>query len=259
MRIDEALSNENDLRTALEKIGGRSNTTIPLGQLVSDIRSDNLNSSVPVPGLTGLAGVLGHATLNEAESALRGNGTFDPDKQVFVSVSGEIQDYEFNAGLNSGRLEVITHVTTTPVPNNRPGRIIPRTTSYLWKIEVEDNGGGGFRVFQHSGNPNDPFPGTMPFTAEMLALIQTRGYQWKLWASGTDIEIVDVLIKRGASHQFTTLNNMPKYSRLFNEIADNCIDMMFISQPPAALPDNLDPPFYCLGRCANPFIVNTGD
>lgn len=259
MRIDEAISNESDMRTALEKIGDRSNTTTSLGQLIRDIRSDNVNQSVPVPGLTGLGGVLGHAMLNEAETALRGNDTFDPDKQIFVSVSGEIQDYEYNAGQNSGRLEVITHVTTTPVPNNRPGRTIPRTTSYLWTIEVVNNGGGGFRAYQHNGNPSDPFPGTMPFTAEMLALIQARGYQWKLWASGTDIKIVDVQIKRGASQQFTTLSNMPKYTRLFNEISDNCIDMMFIAQPPATLPDHLDPPFYCLGRCANPLIVNTGD
>jgi hypothetical protein len=33
--------------------------------------------------------------------------------------------------------------------------------------------------------------------------------------------------------------------------------MMFAGDPPSSLPAGAAPPFYCLGRCANPPIINT--
>ncbi len=57
-----ALSNEADLRMALEAYGnfpGAPN----LGNLISQIRSANGNPAGQVPGMTGLGGALGHASL----------------------------------------------------------------------------------------------------------------------------------------------------------------------------------------------------
>jgi hypothetical protein len=92
----------------------------------------------------------------------------------------------------------------------------------------------------------------------MKARIDARGYMYKLWATGTDIEIDEVARKAGNSPNFVTLpSSNPNYAKLYEEIDDNCIDMLFVAYPPATL-GSLGPPFYCLGRCQDPLIINTG-
>ena len=59
---------------------------------------------------------------------------------------------------------------------------------------------------------------------------------------------------------------MKKYQGLYDVDENSCIDMMFVrftrpdpSDPP--IPINMNeltaPPFYCLGRCEDPPIINT--
>jgi hypothetical protein len=208
--------------------------------------------------LTGLGGVLGRAFLDTAARAVDPSGNFDATQRVVVSVSGQITDYEFvedgNTGRGNGRIEAITYVTSTTVPHGS-GAIKTMTETYRWKVRVINN---GFRIVDWVNNPTDPFPGTLQFTPEMVNRINFLGMKYKLWAKGTDIKIDEVARKAGNSPNFIVLpKNNPEFAKLYAEIGDNCIDMMFVNRPPQAL-NGLAPPLYCLGRCASPLIVNTG-
>lgn len=252
-----ALSNETDLRMALEAYGNFSGMP-NLGNLIAQIRSANMTAD-PVPGMTGVGGALGHGFINAADRALQsGNGNFDTTQQVILEISGQIMDYEFvedgNTGQGNGRLEVITYVTSTKVPHGN-GPVITRTEAYRWKIRVINN---GFRIVPKGADPSDPFPETLQFTPEMVNRINFLGFMFKLWAEGTDIKIDEVARKAGSSPNFVVLpQSNPNFAKLYEEIDENCIDMLFVARPPQTL-EGLDPPLYCLGRCEGPLIVNTG-
>jgi hypothetical protein len=233
-----------------------------LDALIAAIEAANNSANDPVAGLTGLGGVHGRAFLDVAKSALLPNGQFDNAQQIVVSVFGQITDYEFNKSANNpmrgnGRLVVITYVTSTKVPLGN-GNNVPKTEAYRWHVRVEND---GFQVVpRDNANPTDPFPGTLAFTPAMLARINLLGFQYKLWAKGTDIKIDTVERKAGNSPNWTILpKTNPMYQRLYAEIDENCIDMMFVNEPPMILADGMKPPFYCLGRCESPLIVNTGE
>jgi hypothetical protein len=52
--------------------------------------------------------------------------------------------------------------------------------------------------------------------------------------------------------------NNPSYAHLFNPDAQACVDLFFeTSTPPTILPDTARPN-YCLGRCSDPPIANSG-
>ncbi len=253
-----ALSNETSLRRTLEEYGNFPGTP-NLGSLISRIRSANMNPAGQVPGMTGLGGALGHGIINAADDALnQSSGDFDTTQQVILAVSGQITDYAFvedgNTGRGNGKLEVITYVTSTKVPHGN-GPLITRTEAYKWKIRVINN---GFRIVPKGTDPNDPFPGTLQFTPEMVNRINFLGFMFKLWVKGTDIKIDEVARKAGSSSNFVVLpKSNPNFAKLYAEIGENCVDMMFVDRPPPAL-GGMQPPLYCLGRCQSPLIVNTG-
>jgi hypothetical protein len=261
LEANAALLNAANLQKTLDLYGSFPNPG-DLGDLISNIETANDSANDPVPGMTGLGGVHGRAFLDVAKMALNNNGMFDNARQVVVSVFGQITEYEFNKSASdptrgNGRLVVITYVTSTKVPLGN-GNNIPKTEAYRWHVRVENN---GFQIVPRSNvNPTDPFPGTLAFTPAMLARINLLGFQYKLWAKGTDIKIDNVEQKAGNSSNWITLpKTNPKYKRLYAEIDENCIDMMFVNEPPMTLTDGMKPPFYCLGRCASPLIVNTGE
>ncbi len=252
-----ALSDENDLRNTLELYGDFPGA-VSLGDLISQIRSANANPADQAPGTTGLGGALGYGFLDAAGAALTGSGNFNTARQVSLAISGQITDYEFvedgNTGRGNGRIEAITYLTWTTVPNGN-GRFTTRTEAYRWKIRVINN---GFSIVPKGTDPNGPFPGTLAFTPEMVSRIDALGFMFKLWAEGTDIKIDEVARKAGNSPNFTVLpESNPNYAKLYAEIDENCIDMLFVDRPPPTLGE-MEPPLYCLGRCQGPLIVNTG-
>ena len=254
---DIALANENNLRMTLDLYGDFPGAP-SLGALISEIRSANANPADQVPGMTGLGGALGHGFLDAAGAALTGSGNFNSAQQVSLAISGQITDYEFvedgNTGQGNGRIEAITYLTWTTVPDGN-GPMITRTEAYRWKIRVINN---GFRIVPKGTDPNDPFPGTLAFTPEMVSRIDILGFMFKLWAKGTDIKIDEVARKAGNSPNFTVLpESNPNHAKLYAEIGENCIDMLFVDEPPPTL-EGMGPPLYCLGRCQSPLIVNTG-
>ena len=117
----------------------------------------------------------------------------------------------------------------------------------------------GFSIVEKGSDPDNPFPGTLQFTPVMKARINDLGFMYKLWAKGTDIKIDEVAKKAGNSNNFVVLQAAaPVNAKLYFEIDENCIDMLFVDRPPATLEDGMQPPLYCLGRCESPMIINTG-
>ncbi|MDH3667697.1 MAG: hypothetical protein OEN23_12275 [Paracoccaceae bacterium] len=251
-----ALSNIGAIRKTLSEyssVAGHGS----LGHRIQHIRTANLDSAESVPGLTGLGGVLGHAFLDLTEQGLQGNN-FNGQARVVVSMSGQILDYEYDSSDGSGLIEAVTYISRSVVT---PGLGVPpaRVTAYKYKVEVDP---GGFTVVPHSNNRDDPFPGTLAFSPEMLDRVESLGFMYKLWANGTAIGVTDVWrddnFQWGSPANFTLLDpSDPEYARLYQTDADSCIDMMFVDQPPATYADLQGPPFYCLGRCADPLLINT--
>ncbi len=228
-----------------------------LGDRVQAIRQANLDPSKRVPGLTGLGGILGHAFLDLAEQGLQKDRNFDGGARVIVSLSGQILEYEFDESDGSGLIEAVTYITRSVVT---PGLGVPpsRTVAYKYRVEVDPK---GFTVVPHSGNRNDPFPGTIGFSPETLHRIESLGFRHKLWAKGTAIRVTDVWLDDtfswGSAPNFVRLSETdPRYARLYQTDSESCIDMMFVRKPPAML-GGMGPPFYCLGRCGSPLLINT--
>lgn len=265
-----ALSNTGTLRKAILAYGGITNPGGNLGSLINQVEAANLASGGNVPGLTGLGGIVGHGFLKLAKEATLGNGNYNHGARVVTSVSGQIIDYEFiqQPGLDvgEGMIEAITYVTHSLVT---PSGQVPQseTVAYKFKVSV---GSGGFTVIRHSGNDSNPFPipagssTSIGFLPETLTRIKSLGFQYKLWAAGTTIQVTEFAVDEDYDWNgppvFETINSShadwEKYRRLFETDDKSCIDMMFVDYPPRELND-LSPPFYCLGRCENPLLINT--
>lgn len=257
------LSNTGQLRQVLADFGGNTNPA-NLKSMIQQIRASNEISGIDIPGLTGLGGGYGHAFLDLAGDAILGNGHFNQGARVVVTISGQILDYEFNRTINNdtgnGRLEVVTYITRRVVPAGA-GMPSAKTDAYKWKIRVIDD---GFTVVhRNDADPDGPFPGTIPFSSEMKDRVNSLGFVRKLWAKGEKIVVDEVKFVKDYTPgtDWTSVPpldpGMTKYARLYESDANSCIDMMFAGEPPATMADLQGPPFYCLGRCAHPWIVNT--
>ncbi len=253
-----AIANTSLLKQALEDFKPERSPSSPvdpdLGELVEEIEAANESDTRKVPGLTGIGGVMGHAFLDAARDALL-SGNYDRQRRVEIALHGQIEDYSFNETDGSGSITSVTYIERTVIPSGS-GRPKTRTQAYKWEIEIE---AGGFTVVEKGTDPHAPFPGTMQFSDDMKRRIDSLGFQYKLWATGTKINVTKVSFKANANNpNWRELKKSnPKYAKLYARDANNCIDMLFVDRPPAAL-DGMGPPFYCLGRCANPLIVNTG-
>lgn len=225
-----------------------------------ELRTESEASS-GIPEFDGLGGVLNRAFFRAIKQTLNSNRQFDRTRRVLLIVHGRIVDYGFDEDAGSGNITSITYFTTVSVPintlNNR-GRIISRTDAVRWNVAVEPEdrpGYEGFTVVERSyADPEDPFPGTMKFDEAMLDRINDLGFMFKLWVEGRSINIRDIAEK---PHGTSTFVSLPHSDSRYRRSDANCIDMMFVAEPPPEL-GTLAPPFYCLGRCQNPHLVNTG-
>lgn len=267
--VDGAIANDvlrqsARLERALEKFGG-SDRPSKLNDRIGQIGDSNDIIDIPVPGLTGLGGIYGHAFLDAAErkqvrDIRRGNwGKFDNLTGVTISLSGQIIDYYYDKINNSGRIESITYVERTVVP---PGGGTPDTKTDAYRFTVMVNG-GFHEEEKKSANSSNVFPDFAAETGIQINSTKASGFNWKLWASGTSIAVTEVkLIKNySGGEDWSGVSPLPmdhpKYKRLYQTDSDSCVDMMFENEPPQILPDSAAPPFYCLGRCKNPMIINT--
>lgn len=153
-------------------------------------------------------------------------------------VRGKIRQYYFNDEEKGGYLEVDTIVETLQ------GGVVTETDTYFWAIAVRPP---TYQVIDHSGDRDDPFPGTLPLMEPKLTEIEMRKLDQKLWAKGPGIVIIAVE-RNGVL--------LPTTNYLYTSTAASCIDMMFWGYPPRSeLPIKQEA--FCLGRCQHPMVVNT--
>ncbi len=274
---DIALKNEAILQDVLEGYEAETLSGQPCsgnpGQLIACIKAAHNRPGDTVPGLSGFGGTNALEFLESAEMALDGNGNRARRRDVKVKMSGQIIDYRFDetspgSGIGSGVLQVITKIETAVNGIIPPGMSV----EYEWTITVENTPQlAGYKVVPRcdlQGVANcdvgvDPFPDTMDLGQDALdriicvqqpaACVQQR---YKLWAIGEAIRVDQIRVKRGAG-AWVSLPNAGINAKFYDRNDENCIDMMFANRPPATLA-GMGPPQYCLGRCANPLIVNTG-
>ncbi len=251
-----AIANQKLLRDTLLSYRVRDQGAPPnptLGQLITEIETANSDSSKQAPGMSGFAGVMGHAFLDAAKQAIL-NGNYNRQTRVELSFHGQIEKYVYNTD-GSGELTAVTYITRTIIPagNGTPNG---KTEAFKWELTIQ---AGGFSVVAKGNNPASPFPGTLSFTPEMRQRIDSLGFMYKLWAKGTKIKIDRIwhVANTNNMNWIELKDTNPKYAKLFDENAENCIDMLFVDSPPPDL-NGMGPPLYCLGRCANPLLVNTG-
>ena len=213
--------------------------------------------------------------------SLKNNGKVDKRDRVTTTTFGKIIDYEYIPSskdwrTGSGRLHVITMFETVKQRRN-PNPPPPKVTrqAFKWEISV---GAEGFTIHDKQAG-DQPFPGTMDFSVPMKTRVELLGFEHKLWAEGNAISIDKVY---HAGNNFDPANwddpnvwtlipktgggPLKKFQGMYDVDQDSCIDLMFVpykrnppSDPP--IPINMSelsaPPFYCLGRCKNPPIINT--
>jgi hypothetical protein len=283
---DTVLVDDQLLLEAVRSMGP-TDASDNIRQLIAQVRA--ANGGKGGKGLSGLGGAIGHAFLDAAEDALKpGQGNIDRQQRVRTRTYGKIIDYEYvpsSAGWSAGTGKLHVIMVTETVRRNRgpgapPGQV--KRQAFKWEISVVSN---GFTVHKKVPSPGwppppawQPFPLTMEFSAAMKRRVELRSFEYKLWAEGSPISIDTVYhggnnfdpAKWDDPNVWTAIPrsgpHMKKYQGLYDIDQYSCIDLMFVpyaredpSDPP--IPVNMDeltaPPFYCLGRCDDPPIINT--
>ena len=251
--FQEVLGDAQQLTDVLRMMGGDRASALELPELLEEVRAgaEQMEETVS-PGLSGLGGIFGHAILKAAEAKAPG-GIYDSASDVTIEARGHVDGYFFDHQENGGYINVTTEIIVGSNGNIDVDR-------YRYEVEI---GEGTFEVFPKDTTVStDVFPGTdLEISAEMAA-----GFNYKLWAKGSQIRIVRLWIDNNNNGYFEPNERITTdvhgdwrdgYRKLLEVDDDACIDMMFVHYPPETLPPGAGPPFYCLGRCANPPLINT--
>jgi len=216
------------LRKVLDDLGGQGTT---LRDKIKSIKDGNTTN--------GFGGISARFFLRAAEQSLNNRGQFRTVLNVVTT--GQLTAFHYVPGGESC-LEVLMTKTITA----RSGRAF--TVRYKWTVFADLS-----RAVRDDSNPDDVFstPDTVKITK---AMADKHNFQFKLWAKGTDIQVTRVERAFNTSSNFFLL---PKNNRFYKVTPDACIDMMFQFDPPETMPSDAEPPFYCLGRCDEPPIINT--
>lgn len=231
----------------------------------------------PSDKLAGLGGIQSRAALEAALVTLDNSGDFQGPLSSF-SVVGQIQDevdgetgFYFKPGEPMHIwVEMITTATRT-LPN---GGEKSKSWAERFRVEVPAN---AMVVEYKSGSGGDVFPAfggaAFPIPSGMAT-----GFDWKLWAVGDAVQVTDYWIDRNVQpgtdpsyppgQRYDQNNHPANLANVFASDEDACFDMMFAKNPAldvsqggaldnGELPADSEPPYYCLGRCAAPPIVNT--
>ncbi len=176
----------------------------------------------------------------------------DGQRQV---ITGKIRDYVYDDSTKGGHLAVDTRVEIFKTDESFVAHKPDVTLRYHWDIEIQP---GTFEVQPHSGNDLDPFPGTakypvpIQFTKATLKDIKKRGLKYKLFAKGEEIVVRHIY----QVFDDGSIERLPDTDPWYQSTEESCIDIMFDRFPPAIdLPPQRG---YCLGRCDQPQVVNTG-
>ncbi|MDJ0895967.1 MAG: hypothetical protein QNJ92_12565 [Alphaproteobacteria bacterium] len=184
----------------------------------------------------GLAGVSVRSFLTAAKHTLDG-GRFKHAIRFFETI-GQLEAFHF---VENGESCLRVRMTTTATRRNGKRRSV----TYIWTVFLP------FSVaVRDDTDPSNVFPTAM--TVQVSAAMASN-FDRKLWAKGDSVRITRVERERKNG----TLKLLPANHPLYETTPESCVDMMFKGLPPETLPDGTTPPFYCLGRCENPPIINT--
>lgn len=262
VNVNEVLSSQAKLERALEAQFPDVPKAGSLREYIESIEVVLGQKGLPVPELSGFGGLLTRAFLDAALMTLDAEtGLFDPNIRVLLVVHGQILHYSYDeidsSGRGSGEIKSITYVTKIVVPVGRNydrGEITEETTATYWHVRIR---GDGFIEYpREEGDENYPFgEETMRFSNEMVNYINFHEYEYKLWAEGNNIEIVEVKRRNPRDRSYTTLDP-DSHPEEYYEGPENCIDILWKFEPRSTM-RGLEPPSYCMGRCKSPGLVNT--
>lgn len=231
-----------------------------LGSFIENIDVRLKENAYDVEEFQGYAGALNRAFFEAAKMTLDEGRRFNTKIKVRLVVHGQIIHYEFDESSGDGKIHSITYFTkiiTPNTPREYNGENITTTDAVRFKVSVERDqaiGANGFVVVKRDDSaPDGPFPDTMPFTSAMINDVEFYGYQYKLWAKGNSISVEEIAEKPDGAALFTVV---PTDDPRYKIGPKSCIDMLFVNAPPSVL-GSLAPPFYCMGRCDHPGLVNT--
>ncbi len=246
--------------------------TKKLGQLIREVRKRNKDTSKGTMPFKGLGGGYYHTFLNAAELNI------DPATDGYTNLEanpelwGRITDFEFtrksNTDTGSGEMKVAT------IETYKLGDIIVGMNTFLWEIKINGNA-YVIHEIQGGNDPDpatwtdsdwaawDPFPNTLFFSIDMKKRIHDKGFDVKLHARGTKINVTKLTVN---GHVVTGSDK--DYWPLTLPDKENCIDIFFAlgDEDGDGQPDldkipteyqQLTEHAYCLGRCKGPAIVNS--
>lgn len=238
--------------------------------------------NTPGAKIAGLGGIQSRAALKTAEVTTNPSGNFAGPLTTFA-VKGQIQEsVDIGLGLDESGFYYklgdpmhmwVQMITTATRITGGPTKVT--RWAEMFRIEVPANAvivepkssDTGLGVFPGFGSVAFPISSTM-----------ANDHQFKLWAVGEDVKVTDYWIDDNynsgtgpvymASKKYTMGEHPAKFASIFAQDLKACIDMMFKKDPRVdvadggalangELPSDAEPPYYCLGRCQNPPIVNT--
>ena len=269
-----AFGSEDRFRATMEALGESCPDNVRPGKCLADLRKQNGNKGSaklknvgggPGRAVVGSKDGLGGNFQGIADMALNPNGTYRGVPENY-RVQGQIMEtcedgssgYSLTDPDNDGLWTLSLCVTTyTTVERGVSGK--EKTTALQMRVLVDD----AARIeMKNMADPADVFPNASAATGITLDSITAAGFNYKLYASGSSISIVDVWVDRNYDENdpgfISVARDVPAFEYLYETSVDSCIDMMFASHPPSTLPPGTPPPFYCLGRCkAYPSLINT--
>jgi hypothetical protein len=264
---DMAMATAADLTDTLNEYGVPRPSGASFRQWIAAIRM--ARNGHGAPALSSLGGTSGRSLLWVADQTLNTNGDFAAppgaeirgqiEQQCELTSTSLVDGYVYDSSTGSGYLCVTVFTTTTQGGSNTR---ITQAERFLVQVEA---GGFEVRVRCNLADPNcdrnDPFPGTVSFDQETIDRIWDEGFTHKLWAKGISIRVRKVWRNMNYDtnpNNFTPVNlNAKPYRSLKVPNIQSCVDMMFAGVPPSTIAGLQSPPFYCLGRCASPPIINT--
>jgi hypothetical protein len=167
-----------------------------------------------------------------------------------LRVRGRIRDYVYVEDTQSGHLAVDVTTEFFASAKDRDSGQPPLQTELLhWDIEVEN----AYQVHPRGLDFLDPFPQVdLKLPGYAIASIWNRDLRYKLHAKGRGIIVRHIYRKVDNGPLERVPSADPRYART----DEACIDLLLHPYPPETeLPAQIG---YCLGRCEQAAVVNTG-
>lgn len=171
---------------------------------------------------------------------IRGNRLKPGDQRLF----GKIVDYAYNENTSGAHIDFEANHALTCAGEE----ILDEKYSIHISVTPYNDRGEQIGLIKHKKNEKGKFPvlrGFLPNDPEVLHNLKDMNY--KLHTIGESINITAA---------FRDGELLPQDHPIYLQNSSSCIDIFFMNEPdPFALPPQHE---YCMGRCAEPPLINTG-